>query len=77
MPSPHSPLQQSVSLPQPSPTSPQTVSQRLAVQRRLQQSLFSRQRWVGALHTTRQKPVSPHVLPSQHQLLPKHRPPGG
>lgn len=76
MPLPHSPLQQSESPPHPLPTSPQVVSQRLAVHRRLQQSLFCRQRWLGARHTVRQEPVSPHSVPSQHQLSPKHSPPG-
>lgn len=73
---PHTPLQQSVLFPHPPPTSPQPVSQRLPVQRLLQQSLSSRQRWPGSRHTTWQNPVSPQRLPSQHQLGPKQRPPG-
>lgn len=62
----HRPEQQSVPLPQASASSPQTVSQRLSVQRRLQQSELKRQRSPAGRQSTRQIPVNPltaQVLP--------------
>jgi hypothetical protein len=68
------PEQQSVSLPQPSASSPQTVSQRLLVQRRLQQSEPVRHREPTDRQSVRHTPVNPltsQVLPWQQGSAPR------
>ncbi len=70
----HRPEQQSVPLPQDSASSPQTVSQRLLVQRRLQQSEPVRHREPSARQSTRQVPENPltsQVLPWQQGSAPR------
>lgn len=70
----HRPEQQSVPLPQASASSPQTVSQRLLVQRRLQQSVLERQRSPAGRQSTRHTPVNPlvtHVVPRQQGSAPR------
>lgn len=76
----HRPEQQSVRLPQASPSSPQTVSQRLLVHRRLQQSEPVRQREPALRQSMRHTPVKPltsQVLPVQQGSAPSpHERPG-
>ncbi len=70
----HRPEQQSVPLPQASASSPQTVSQRLLVQRRLQQSELPRQRSPDGRQSTRHTPVNPltwQVVPRQQGSAPR------